>query len=38
MSTCTRAAVKHEDLVRNEGILTDKQRKEENGIMPKSKD
>lgn len=30
--------MKHEDFVRSEDILTNKQRKEENGIMPKSKD
>lgn len=37
MTTRTRAAVKHKGLVGSEEIMTDKQRKEENGTVPKSK-
>ena len=37
VTRCSKAVVKHNDLVRSEEIMTDKQRKEENGTVPERK-
>lgn len=37
VTRCSKAAETHNDLVRSEQIMTDKQKKEENGTVPERK-